>query len=149
MNLIRIWKLIIKKFHSKLSLWKAKTLSFGGRLTLIKSVLSNLPTYYLSLFKAPKCALDEMEKIRRTFIWGRCDDRKKIHWVAWDRVLADKSDGGLGVGSIQSLNFGLLVKWWWRLKNEKNSFWARVIQGIHNLSNKPFDYLSRQNDSRV
>jgi hypothetical protein len=34
-------------------------LSKGGRLTLIKSTLSNLPTYYLSLFP-----------IQRDFLWG-------------------------------------------------------------------------------
>lgn len=45
------WKPIIDKFHSILLIWKAKTLSFGGRLTLVKAVLGSLPTYYLSLLK--------------------------------------------------------------------------------------------------
>ncbi|GKA91273.1 putative RNA-directed DNA polymerase [Tanacetum coccineum] len=31
------WKPVIDKFHNRLSSWKAKTLSYGGRLTLIKS----------------------------------------------------------------------------------------------------------------
>lgn len=53
------------------------------------------------------------------------------------------------MGSIQALNIGLLVKWWWRLKNENHSLWARVINGIHNLENKPFEYLSRQKFSGV
>ena len=30
--------------------WKRLYLSKGGRVTLIKSTLSNLPTYFLSLF---------------------------------------------------------------------------------------------------
>nr|KAJ0219093.1 hypothetical protein LSAT_V11C300139740 [Lactuca sativa] len=149
MNLIKYWKPIIKKFHSKLSLWKAKTLSFGGRLTLINSVLGNLPTYYLSLFRAPLGVLEELEKIRHTFLWGGCDERKKIHWVSWEKVLAAKEDGGLGVGSIQALDIVLLMKWWWRLNNETHSLWARVIYGIHNLSNKPFEYLSKQRYSGV
>ncbi|PWA65795.1 reverse transcriptase domain, Reverse transcriptase zinc-binding domain protein [Artemisia annua] len=33
------WKPIIENFHKKLTSWKARNLSFGGRLTLIKSVL--------------------------------------------------------------------------------------------------------------
>lgn len=149
MNLIKYWKPIIKKFHSKLSTWKAKTLSFGGRLTLIKTVMGNLPTYYLSLFKAPLGVVEELEKIRRTFLWGGCDDRKRIHWVSWEKVIAAKGDGGVGVGSIKALNIGLLIKWWWRLKNENHSLWARVTQGIHNLSNKPFDHLSNRKYSGV
>lgn len=59
-------------------------------------------------------------------------------------MLAAKSNGGLGVGSIKALNIGLLVKWWWRLKNVSHSLWAQVISGIHNLWNKPGAYLSNQ-----
>ncbi|GKB25262.1 RNA-directed DNA polymerase, eukaryota, reverse transcriptase zinc-binding domain protein [Tanacetum coccineum] len=33
------WKPIIDKFHNRLSSWKARSLSFGGRLTLLKYVL--------------------------------------------------------------------------------------------------------------
>ena len=41
MSLKRNWLPIIEKTKSKLSAWKEKTLSFGGRLTLIQSVLDN------------------------------------------------------------------------------------------------------------
>ncbi|GJU02889.1 hypothetical protein Tco_1113227 [Tanacetum coccineum] len=44
---------------------KLKSLSIGGRLTLIKSVLSSLPLYYMSSFKVPKGVLSKMESIRR------------------------------------------------------------------------------------
>lgn len=62
MNLVKNWQPIIDKFHAKLSSWKARTLSFGGRLTLIKSVLGNLPTYYLSLFKDPHVVIENSRK---------------------------------------------------------------------------------------
>ncbi|GJT42856.1 hypothetical protein Tco_0951571 [Tanacetum coccineum] len=39
---------VIDRFRDKLSCWKAKTLSIGGRVTLIKSILGSLPVYYLS-----------------------------------------------------------------------------------------------------
>ncbi|GJZ38643.1 reverse transcriptase domain-containing protein [Tanacetum coccineum] len=51
------WQGIIDRFHDRLSLWKAKALSVGGRLTLIKFILGSLPVYYLSLFKAPLSVL--------------------------------------------------------------------------------------------
>nr|GEV01459.1 putative RNA-directed DNA polymerase, eukaryota, reverse transcriptase zinc-binding domain protein [Tanacetum cinerariifolium] len=47
------WKHVIDKFHKRLTSWKAKTLSYGGRLTLLKSVLGALDTYIFSIFKAP------------------------------------------------------------------------------------------------
>nr|KAJ0191065.1 hypothetical protein LSAT_V11C800439710 [Lactuca sativa] len=48
---------------ASLTRWKAKTLSFVGRLTLITYVLGNLPTYYLFLFKAPLSVIEKLEKI--------------------------------------------------------------------------------------
>ncbi|KAI3749677.1 hypothetical protein L2E82_20293 [Cichorium intybus] len=103
-------KPVIERFEAKLSSWKSKCLYFGGRLTLVKFVLGNLPIYYLSLFKAPSGVLVLLEKIRRRFLWGGTDDKRKIHWVSWEKVLAPKDNGGLGIGSIYALNIGLIVK---------------------------------------
>ena len=45
-----IWNPILKKMEKKLSRWKRLYLSKGGRLMLIKSTLTSLPTYFLSLY---------------------------------------------------------------------------------------------------
>lgn len=70
MNLKRNWQPIISRINSNLSVWKAKTLSFGGWLTLVKSILGSLPIFFFSLFKAPKFVIDILEKTRRRFLWG-------------------------------------------------------------------------------
>ena len=44
-----IWNPIIEKMERRLAGWKRLYLSKGGKVTLIKSTLSNLPTYFLSL----------------------------------------------------------------------------------------------------
>ncbi|GKD40065.1 RNA-directed DNA polymerase, eukaryota [Tanacetum coccineum] len=64
------WANTIKKLHSRHSRWKVKTLSVGGRLTLLKSVLGASPLYNLSMYKAPKGVLYDMESIRNTFFNG-------------------------------------------------------------------------------
>lgn len=124
MNLAKNWRPVIEKFQSKLSMWKSKMLSFSGRLTLIKSVLGNLLTYFMSLFKTPTGVVETLEKVRRRFLWGGKEDKRKIHWVAWEKVIAPKESGGLGVGSIKALNLGLIVKWWWRLKADRPRLWS-------------------------
>nr|GFB59743.1 RNA-directed DNA polymerase, eukaryota, reverse transcriptase zinc-binding domain protein [Tanacetum cinerariifolium] len=48
------WSDIVKKVSNELSNWKAKTLFVRGRLTLLKPVLGEILTYYMSLFKAPE-----------------------------------------------------------------------------------------------
>lgn len=94
---------------------------------------------------APVAVTDELESIRISFLWGIDENKKKIHWVSRDKVVAPKSKGGLGVGSICALNMSLIVKWWWRLKDKDESLWGKVIKGIHNLHNKPHDLLSNKN----
>ena len=44
------WQPVVDKVRKKLSLWKREELSFAGRLTLIKSVVSCLPLYYILVF---------------------------------------------------------------------------------------------------
>ena len=52
-NSFSIWNPILEKFERKLAGWKKLYLSKGGRLMLLKSTLSSLPTYFLSLFTIP------------------------------------------------------------------------------------------------
>jgi hypothetical protein len=47
----------------RLAPWKRVYLSKGGRVTLIKSTLSNMPTYMLSLFPIPAYVAKRIEKI--------------------------------------------------------------------------------------
>ena len=41
-----IWNPILERVEKKLANWKRLYLSKGGRLTLLKSTLSSLPTYF-------------------------------------------------------------------------------------------------------
>ena len=46
------WKMIEDRIERKLSSWKGKHLSYGGRIVLINYVLSSLPMFMLSLKKS-------------------------------------------------------------------------------------------------
>ncbi|KAF5797593.1 putative RNA-directed DNA polymerase [Helianthus annuus] len=134
MKRAKYWDPVIKKFSAKLSKWKAKFLSLAGRVTLAKSVLGSLPSYFLSLFVAPKCVINKLEKIRRDFVWGFSESIKKMRWVRWEVMMNSKRKGGLGVGNIRDFNIAMLTKWWWRYKSNPNQLWAKVISSIHKSS---------------
>ncbi|GKA78302.1 RNA-directed DNA polymerase, eukaryota [Tanacetum coccineum] len=86
--LVKSWDDTIYKHKSRLSKWKLKTLSIGGRFTLLKSVLGSTPIYNMSLYKVPKAVLNTMESIRRKFFNGIQENEKKIAWIKWTKGLA-------------------------------------------------------------
>ena len=87
----------MERFVKKLFGWRANYLSKGGRLTLIRSVLSSIPTYFLSLFSIPASVAAKLEAIQRKFLWGSFGADFKYDLVRWDIVKLPMSDGGLGV----------------------------------------------------
>nr|GEZ31425.1 RNA-directed DNA polymerase, eukaryota [Tanacetum cinerariifolium] len=139
------WEDTIGKLKARLSNWKLKTLSVGGRFTFLKSVLGSTPIYNLSIYKALKSVLHSMESLRRNFFNGvQCEERK-IAWIKWTKILASKKNDGLGVSSLYALNRALLFKWDWRFISRDNSLWRRFITTMHgsNLStSSPFRYSS-------
>jgi hypothetical protein len=63
------WKEVEERFQKKLSGWKGKMLSVGGRLVLINSVLSNLSMFMLSFFKIPCGILERLDYYRSSMFW--------------------------------------------------------------------------------
>lgn len=137
----KAWEPVITRVQKRMSLWKSKLLSNAGRAQLIRSVLHNLPLYYLSIFKLPHSIAKKLISIQTKFFWGSNESRLKLPTVAWNKLEAPKELGGLGLGSLKLKNYGLLIKWWWRFCYVDDALWKRVLQSIHNLPNK---FLSLQ-----
>lgn len=107
-------------------------LSFAGRLTLVNSVLSCLPVYYLSLFRMLECIAKEFERIKAAFLLRGSDLKRKVHLVKWEEVTTSIGQGGLGIRKIRVVNSCLLFKWWWRFAEETKTLWRRVICSKYN-----------------
>jgi hypothetical protein len=78
---ISIWNGVIEKVERRLARWKKLYLSKGGRVTLIHSILSSIPTYYLSLFPIPVSVAKKLERLQREFLWSGLGDETKFHLV--------------------------------------------------------------------
>ena len=77
--------------------------SKGWRLTpLIRSTLSNMPIYFMSLLRILRKVKMRLEKIQREFLWGGGALERKIHLVKWKTICSNKDKGGLGVKSDKS-----------------------------------------------
>jgi hypothetical protein len=84
---------IYDKFKSKLSTYKANRLSHAARLTLIKSVFSSIPVYYMSNILFSKKFITKLTAIIRNFWWtGVQDDQttRSLCLRAWADVCTEK-----------------------------------------------------------
>lgn len=119
---------ILEKVSSRLSGWKGRMLSFAGRLTLTKAVLSSIPVHAMSTISLPQSTLARLDQLSRSFLWGSTTEKRKQHLVAWDRVCKPKAEGGLGIRSSKAMNIALLAKIGWRILHDNTSLWACVLK---------------------
>jgi hypothetical protein len=97
-------------------------------LTLIKSILSNIPTCFL-LFPIPVSMAQRLERLQRDFLWSGIGDEVKFHLlVNWHTICTPTKEGGLGVRNLIQFNRALLGKWLWRFAKEWEALWRLVIE---------------------
>ncbi|RVW64332.1 putative ribonuclease H protein [Vitis vinifera] len=124
-----VWDGVEERFSKRLTMWKRQYLSKGGRATLIRSTLSNLPIYYMSVLRLPSSVRRRLEQIQKDFLWGGGSLERKPHLVRWKVVCLSKKKGGLGIKCLAILNKVLLSKRNWRFANEREALWNQVIRG--------------------
>ncbi|KAL0417383.1 UNVERIFIED_CONTAM: putative mitochondrial protein [Sesamum latifolium] len=88
---------LVQKIKNRISGWEKALLSHGGRLQLIKSVLSVMPTYLLQTLKPPKFITERIERIFNKFFWGSFGNQKRMIWSSWESVCYPTEEGGLDV----------------------------------------------------
>ena len=54
------WRWIINNFETRISNWAYRLLSLGGRLILVRSILSGLAAYWFALARIPKSILHSL-----------------------------------------------------------------------------------------
>jgi hypothetical protein len=100
-------KPVIDVVKNRLSSWINRYVSLGGRVVLINSVLSEIPTFYLSFLKMPTRVWIILLAIQMNFLWGGTLGKSKISWVKWENVCRSKKQGGLGVKDLRIMNISL------------------------------------------
>ena len=115
-----------EKFRKKLAWWKSHYILKGGRLTLIRSTLSNIPTYLMSLFPLPRGVMFRLEKIQRYFLWGGGSLERKLHLINWNTVYGSQESGGLGIRDLTLRHKALLGKWTWKFVMKGDTIWMKL-----------------------
>ncbi|XP_050907558.1 uncharacterized protein LOC127120978 [Lathyrus oleraceus] len=83
---------------------------------------------FICINKDPVRIWKDMDTIRQCFLWGGTEVKNNIHWVRWNDVCKEKDLVGLAIKSIKDFNLALLSKWQWKILEESNALWKRVLK---------------------
>ncbi|KAL0410940.1 UNVERIFIED_CONTAM: putative mitochondrial protein [Sesamum latifolium] len=121
----RIWK--------RIGGWNEKFLSQAGKEILIEAVLQAIPTYPMSIFKIPDTLLRDIQSFIGDFWWHN-KEKRKIHWLSWDKLCVMKKEGGLGLRDLRDFNKAMLAKQLWRLLTNPTSLAGQVLKARYYLN---------------
>nr|CAD1831501.1 unnamed protein product [Ananas comosus var. bracteatus] len=99
----------LPKIDNRLAGWKGSTLSRGGRLVLLNSVLSSIPTYFCLAFLLPAWATVAIDK----------------------HVCRPKRTGGIGIRNLRVSNSALLMMGLWKYYNFQSLPWVQLLKQKH------------------
>ena len=128
------WQPMMDKVETRLGGWRGRLLSRGGRLVLVKTVLSALPTYYMSVFQMSAGLRRRLEGIMRRFFWHGTAANRGGTLVAWDVACRPLTDGGLGIRHVQHNNAALLCKWVARVMKPADDIVSRLLHEMYGCS---------------
>ncbi|KAL2247994.1 UNVERIFIED_CONTAM: hypothetical protein Sindi_2651700 [Sesamum indicum] len=100
---------LLQKIDKRIAGWEGTTISYAGRVQIIKSVLISLSLCWASAFILPKKVINEIEKRLRAFLWKGTTNSGYAK-VAWKDICRPKEEGGLGFKDISTLNRALMTK---------------------------------------
>lgn len=125
---VKMLDIIREKLQGRLKGWFSKALSHGGKEILLKSVALALPVYAMSCFKLPTNVISKLNSAMIEFWWSTGDNKRKISWVAWQKLCKPKAEGGLGFHDIAQFNQALLGKQAWRIWNQPSTLLAQILK---------------------
>ena len=64
----------------------------------------------------------------RNFWWGDEPDRRKVHWIACEKMMLPKHMGGMGFRGMKLFNQALLARQAWRLVAHPDSLCTRLLK---------------------
>lgn len=95
---------------------------------LVKSIIQVIPTYAMGCFKLPLRLCNDIEVLIKKFWWDQQGERRKIHWLKWDKMTKSKMVGSMGFRDLALFNETLLAKQTWCLLHNMDSLFYKVFK---------------------
>lgn len=121
---------LLQQVKAKFNSWSVKTLSFSGRLLLIKTVVAGITTFWCSSFIIPKACISKINSLCSTFLWKGDIESRNSARVAWGTVTLTKKQGGLGVKDLLTWNKACCLRLIWMIFFRPDSVWVAWFKEV-------------------
>jgi hypothetical protein len=103
-------------------------LTQAGKLQLVNSVISSLPTFFMCSVQVPVAVHEYVDRARRHCMWRNSETNAKSKpMVAWNKCTRPKMKGGLGIVNLRNQNMVLLLKFLDKFYNKRDIPWVNLI----------------------
>lgn len=82
---------IVDRIRQRAVSFSSKRLSKAGKLTMLKAVLTSIPTYIMSCFELLVSMYKRIQSVLLRFWWDGSDNKRKMSWVAWNKLTKSKA----------------------------------------------------------
>jgi hypothetical protein len=120
---------ILTRVLGKIEGWRAKTLSQAGRIVLIKTTASSIPSYTMSTFLLPKSFCTALDKSFKDFWWRFPKGKSRnLSLKSWRSICIPRHLGGLGIRNMYDVNLALVTKLGWKLLSNLDCLWVNQLR---------------------
>ncbi|XP_058741519.1 uncharacterized mitochondrial protein AtMg00310-like [Vicia villosa] len=83
----------------------------------------------MSVYVISDGVVNDIEKMLNSFWWGGGGGGNRgIHWLAWEKFVCPKRDGGMGFRDFRAFNLAMVAKQGWKLLSNPTSLVSRFFK---------------------
>lgn len=82
---------VVDRIKQRAASWSTCHLSIVWKMTMVKSVITAVPTYYMSCFLIPVGLCKRIQSALTRFWWDGNDEKKKLCYVSWTDLSKPKN----------------------------------------------------------
>lgn len=90
-----------------------------------------IPSNDMNVFRLLKGSCDDIARIFTHFWRGSTNDKKKVHWMSWERLCLSKELGGLNCQDLEDFNNARIAKQAWRFLHNPSLLASKVLKAIY------------------
>ena len=130
----------VENIKKILNIWKSRTLSWKGKITILKSLIVPQLIHLLGTVYVPNSILETIDKLFLDFLWSGKPPRIKK-----STIISGYGAGGLKMPDIYSIHASQKIMWVKRLTDNNDRKWKKLEQLLLGIDINLFSFKLPEN----